>query len=97
LPPPSSPRDCRSSADRRPQLNDLFADVLKVPIGSLCRRGDAWTVFVARDDRAESRTASIEHRTDRDAEVTAGLQEGDAVILHPSDALTAGSRIAPRE
>jgi HlyD family secretion protein len=72
------------------------ANVLKVPIGSLFRRGEAWAVYVASESRVELRLVKIDHRTDREAEVTSGLREGDTVILHPSDALTAGSRITPR-
>ena len=73
------------------------ANVLKVPIGSLFRRGEAWAAYVASEGRAELRVVKIDHRTDREAEVIGGLREGDAVILHPSDALTEASRITPRE
>ena len=73
------------------------ANVLKVPIGSLFRRGEAWAAYVASEGRAELRVVKIDHRTDREAEVIGGLHEGDAVIMHPSDALTEASRITPRE
>ena len=69
--------------------------VVKVPVGSLFRYGDAWAIFVARDGRAERRTVTVGHRTDREAEVTAGLREGEAVVMHPSDDLVEGARVAP--
>ena len=72
------------------------ANILKVPVGSLFRQGEAWAVYVARDGRVEQRTVTIGHRNDREAEVTAGLREGEQVVMHPSDALTADSRITPR-
>jgi HlyD family secretion protein len=72
------------------------ASVLKTPVGSLFRQGEAWAVYVARDGRAERRTVTIGHRNDREAEVTAGLREGEQVVMHPSDALTPGSRVTPR-
>lgn len=72
-------------------------DVLKAPVGSLFRQGEAWAVYVERDGRAERRTVTIGHRNDREAELTAGLSEGDRVVMHPSDSLTTGSRVTPRD
>jgi HlyD family secretion protein len=69
--------------------------VLKVPVGSLFRQGEAWALFVVRDGRAERRTVTIGHRTDREAEVTAGVREGESVVMHPNDALVEGARVAP--
>ena len=72
-------------------------NVLTVPVGALFRDGESWATYVVRDGRAELRTVAIGHRTDRDAEVTAGLREGEYVIVHPSDTLRAGIRVALRE
>jgi HlyD family secretion protein len=73
------------------------ANVLAVPVGALFRQGEAWAAYVVQDGRAELRTVTIGHRTDRDAEVLDGLREGERVVVHPSDALRAGNRVAPRE
>jgi HlyD family secretion protein len=67
--------------------------VLKVPVGALFRQGDAWAAFVINGQRAEVRTVTIGHRTDQEAEAIAGLYEGERVIVHPSEALRAGSRV----
>lgn len=72
-------------------------NVLKAPVGSLFRQGEAWAVYVERDGRAERRTVTIGHRNDREAEVTNGLREGERVVMHPSDTLTPGSRVTPRD
>ena len=71
-------------------------DVLKLPLGALFRDGDRWAVFVAETGRAQLRHVEIDHANGREAEVTAGLSEGEAVILHPSDLIAGGVRIVPR-
>lgn len=73
------------------------ADVLKVPVGSLFRKGEAWALFVVNDSRAELREVTLGHRTDREAEVTGGVREGESVVMHPGDTLIAGSRVTPRQ
>jgi HlyD family secretion protein len=73
------------------------AGVLKVPVGSLFRQGDAWALFVVSDGRAELRAVTLGHRTDREAEVISGVREGESVVMHPSDTLIAGSRVTPRQ
>jgi HlyD family secretion protein len=71
-------------------------DVLKVPIGTLFRRGNDWAVFVVVDGRAVQRTVQIGHRNNEDAEITGGLADGDAVVLHPPDTLSDGDRVEAR-
>lgn len=69
---------------------------LVVPLGALFRRGDEWTVFVVRDGRAMAQSVTLGHRNTSKAEVVAGLEEGTAVILHPSDRVTDGVRVKER-
>lgn len=71
------------------------SDVLQVPTGALFRTGNAWSVFVVEGGVARRRGVEIGHRGSAAAEVVKGLQEGDAVILHPSDRLRDGSRVKP--
>ena len=70
--------------------------VLKVPLSSLFREGDGWAAFVKRRGRAVLTPVRIGHEDGFDAEVIDGLSEGDVVVLHPSDRVTDGARIAPR-
>ncbi|WP_027550953.1 efflux RND transporter periplasmic adaptor subunit [Bradyrhizobium sp. Cp5.3] len=72
-------------------------DALTVPMSALFRKGDQWAVFADENGRAKSVPVSIGHRNNRTAEVLSGLAAGDLVVLHPSDRITDGSRIARRE
>ncbi len=71
-------------------------DILILPLGALFRDGERWTVFVADGGRAHLRHVEIDHGNGREAQITAGLSEGERVILHPSDLIADGVRIVPR-
>lgn len=60
-------------------------DVLKVPLGALFKADDKWAVFVIQSGKAHLRTIEIAAKNDREALVKSGLQEGEQVILFPSD------------
>jgi HlyD family secretion protein len=72
-------------------------DALTVPVAALFRQGDAWAVFAVRDGRAQVTPITIGQRNNRVAEVSAGLSAGDRVLLHPSDRIKDGVRVAQRE
>jgi HlyD family secretion protein len=72
-------------------------DTLTVPVAALFRNGNSWAVFVASDGRARTTPIEIGHRNKRMAEVTSGLSPGDRVVLHPSDRVSNGTRVAARE
>ncbi len=93
--------------EARPTLGDLFrvearivvwedSDVLKVPSSALFRQGDGWAVFVAAGERAEVRPVRVGRNNGLEAQVLSGLDEGDQVIVHPSDKIKDGVKIAPR-
>jgi HlyD family secretion protein len=71
-------------------------DVLTVPVGALFRKGDDWAVFVVKDGRAHIVPVRIDHRNNRTAEVISGLSPDDKVVLHPSDRVSDGVRVAAR-
>ncbi len=71
-------------------------DVPLLPMGALFRTGDRWTVYTVEDGRARLRTLEIGARTGRLAEVTAGLDPGDRVVLHPSARVGDGIRVVAR-
>jgi HlyD family secretion protein len=75
-------------------LND---NALLVPLSALFREGTSWAAYRIDDGVARLIHLSIEHRNSASAEVLAGLIEGDRVILHPSDRITDGSRVALRQ
>jgi HlyD family secretion protein len=71
------------------------ADVLKVPTSALFRREGAWSVFVVDRGRAYRRAVEIGQRSALEAQVLRGLDEGARVIVHPSDQVEDGVRVAP--
>lgn len=71
--------------------------VLRVPVGALFRKGDDWAVFAVRDGRARTVPIQVGHRNGQTAEVVSGLSESDRVVLHPSDRIADGTRVAERQ
>jgi HlyD family secretion protein len=71
--------------------------VLQVPTSSLFRKGEKWAVFAVDSGRARVRTIELGQRNGLSAQVLSGLEEGDTVVVHPSDSLEDGARIARRQ
>ena len=71
-------------------------EVLKAPAGALFRSGDGWAVF--RNDRGRARLVRVTVGPSNGLEtrILDGLQEGDMLILHPSDRIREGVRVGPR-
>ena len=69
---------------------------LKVPVGALFRRGSDWAVFVIDGGRAALRSVEVGQRNNDDAQILAGVEAGDLVVLHPPDTLTEGDRVRAR-
>jgi HlyD family secretion protein len=99
--------DLVSPVDERPGLGHGFSvflriveweaeDVLQIPLSALFRDGDAWAVFV--DDGGRARLQHVEpgRRNDMAAEIAAGLEAGDRVVVHPGDAIADDAAIAER-
>lgn len=63
-------------------------NVLKVPLGSLFRDENTWACYAIVGGQAQLKHLEIGHINDAEAEVLAGLADGAAVILHPSDRIT---------
>jgi HlyD family secretion protein len=70
---------------------------LTAPVGALFRAGDEWTVFVAKDGRARRSVVKLGQRNSHVVEIVSGLSLGDSIVLHPSDRVKDGSRIAARD
>jgi HlyD family secretion protein len=69
------------------------AAILTIPSSALFRRGATWNVFVADGGKARYREIQIGHRNTHDVEIVRGLDEGEPVILHPSDQVGDGVRV----
>lgn len=96
-----------SPREDRPSLGDGFAvflrivewraeDVLQVPLSAVFRSGEDWAVFVADEGVAEKRSVTLGQRNGRMTEVQSGLERGERVITHPSDAISDGVSIVER-
>jgi len=72
-------------------------DVLKVPIGSLFRRGEEWAVFVIENGRVRTQVIELGARNATEAQVTKGLEAGQRIVLHPPDTLSDGVRVVERQ
>ena len=71
--------------------------VVKVPVGSLVRRGDEWAVFAVEAGRARLRAIRLGPRNGLEAQVLEGLSEGETVVLHPPDTLSEDARVVARK
>ena len=79
-------------------------DVLVVPLSSLFRcdlssyraLDDTWCTFVVESDRASKRQVKVSQRSNFDAVIEEGLKEGEVVILHPTEEIQSGKRVASR-
>jgi HlyD family secretion protein len=71
-------------------------DVLQVPASSLFRYQQGWAVFVAEGNRAIRREIELGQRNGIGAQILAGVESGERVIIHPSDAVEDGISIKQR-
>jgi HlyD family secretion protein len=69
---------------------------IRLPLTALFRVGNRWAVFVNEDGRARRRTIDTGHSNGLHIEIKSGISEDEQIILHPSDRISAGVRIAPR-
>lgn len=72
-------------------------DAVMVPSAALFRQGTDWAVFVISDGVARQRVIGIGRNNGIEAEVLAGLDPGERVVLFPSSTLTDGARVEDRE
>lgn len=70
--------------------------VLKIPSSALFRDGEQWQVFRVSGGVAELTDVEIGQNNGIEAQVLGGLDEGDPVIVHPSDEVSAGTKVAIR-
>lgn len=99
--------DLLSPMEQRQALGDGFRvearivlweeqNVLQAPTGALFRHRDEWAVFVVANGQARMRTVKLGRRNSLAAQVLEGVQEGDRIILHPSDQVRDGAKVQER-
>lgn len=72
-------------------------DVRRLPLGALFRTGDRWSVYAVEDGRAVLTEVTIGHRDTEAAELIDGLEPNAKIILFPSDTISDGVAVAPRQ
>ncbi|EKV28895.1 hypothetical protein C882_0658 [Caenispirillum salinarum AK4] len=72
-------------------------EVLTVPMGAVFRDAAGWAVFRVEDGTARHRPVTLGRMEGLTAQVTAGLAEGDSVVLHPGDRVAPGTSVTARE
>ena len=71
-------------------------DVLQVPLSALFRVEKDWAVFLYQDGRAVEQRVELGQINDLTAQILSGIEEGQKVVVHPSDRVVNGVRIAER-
>ncbi|MEX0886452.1 MAG: HlyD family efflux transporter periplasmic adaptor subunit [Phycisphaeraceae bacterium] len=72
-------------------------DVLLMPTSALFREGEDRAVFRVIDGRARRQLVEVGRQSGQQTQVIAGLDEGDAVVLYPTDRIEDGTRVEPRQ
>ena len=70
--------------------------VLKIPSSALFRYGEGWSVFAVENGKAIRREVAIGHRSQLEAEVLGGIEEGAAVVVHPTNEIADGASVEAR-
>jgi HlyD family secretion protein len=71
-------------------------DALIVPSSAVFRDRGGWAVYAIDRGRARLRPVELGHRGRLDVEIVKGLDAGATVVLHPSDRVTDGVKVAAR-
>lgn len=71
--------------------------VLQVPSSALFRIGEEWAAFVVEDGKAVRRAVTIGQQAGLTTQILSGLTEGQHVIVHPGNEVTAGVRVEPQQ
>ncbi|ACF43546.1 efflux RND transporter periplasmic adaptor subunit [Pelodictyon phaeoclathratiforme] len=71
--------------------------VLQVPVSSLFRGKEGWHLFVLEDGRAVDKAVRIGMRGTLQAQVLAGVREGQKVVVHPTNELRDGMSVKAQE
>jgi HlyD family secretion protein len=68
-------------------------NVVRAPVDALVRDGERWSVFQVRDGRARLIEVEVGAGGGQYRAVTRGLEEGDRLVIFPSEALSDGDRV----
>jgi HlyD family secretion protein len=74
---------------------DEAENVLKVPTSALFRVGNESAIFKVVNNVVRQQNVMVGRQNGLEAEILAGLDEGDLVVLHPSDRVDEGVQVRP--
>jgi len=69
-------------------------NVLTVPTSAIFQRNNRWQVFIINAGKVEQRTLELGQRGREFAQVASGINEGDMIILYPSDLIAEGINVS---
>lgn len=72
------------------------SDVLSVPASAVFRHDTRWAVYQVRDGVAHLVPVEVGQRNDDRVQILSGLDQGDRLVVHPSDRVSEGVEIAAR-
>ena len=72
-------------------------NAVRVPLGALFRRGDGWSLYKVVDGRAKLTDVQVAEADPHFRAITAGINEGDEVIVFPGSSIADDVRIEPRK
>lgn len=72
------------------------AHVLKIPNSALFRHEGKWAVFRVNDSRAHLQPVEVGRQNSLESEILSGLNEGDRIVMHPSDQVADGVEVFER-
>jgi HlyD family secretion protein len=75
---------------------DETRDALRAPLGALFRRGEQWFTYKVVDQRAVLTQVEVGVADGTWRVISAGLAEGDRVVLFPGSTISAGLKLKPR-
>ena len=94
------PSDSLQAHDFRVDVRVVVGEAknaLRVPLGALYRRGNGWALYKVVDGRAKLTEVQVAEADPHFRAVTAGVTEGDELIVFPGSSVSDGVRIKPRK
>jgi HlyD family secretion protein len=95
-----TPADSLQAHDFRVDVRVVVGEArnaIRLPLGALFRHGNGWAVYKVVDGRAKLTEVQVAEADPHFRAVTAGIAEGDAVIVFPGSSVADNVRIKPRK
>jgi HlyD family secretion protein len=73
------------------------SDVVQVPVASLFRNGEQWAVYRVIDGKAVLTPVEVGRDNGRNAQILAGVEPGEAIVLYPGEEVADGISVVSRD